>query len=1039
MHLQLLGAFHVRVDERCIDADAWPTRRASELVQLLALAERHELARDQLIEALWPHLDAEAGAANLRKAAHHARKTLGSAEAVVLRRGRVALFPSAEVTTDVAEFDSAAGTALESEDSEAWRDPVARYSGELLPESRYEDWAEPHRQRLRIRHLDVLRRGGQWQTIVGLEPTDELAHRELMREAMAAGDPHAAVRWYSHLRTALLRELGTRPSSDTDALYDECIGGLGVSEPAFIGRQLELARAEAMLDPDVGDARTAITVRGPAGIGKSALCAQIERRARQRGWLTVHSSARRNAVPYAALVTVVEDLVARDPRLVATLPARTRATVAQVTSLNDSDGTPTRALTRHQVIGALRQVLAAASDTAGVVLVLDDAHAADEATVDAVLQLAGPGNPRIVGVIAYRPEQASEALRARVGARTNTGRIIELDLAALDLEEATALAEAASGPDVDPQRVGWIVDKAGGNPFFILELTQLAAPREPSGMVPSVADTVVARLVDLDETRAAWLRRLAVASDDLDPDTVVALTDASQEEAFDLLDVALTAGILVVDQSRYRFRHDLVRDALVGQLVPHQRVAIHRDTARQLMRSGAAPERIAHHWLEGQRPEDAADWLLAAARRAAQVGAFTDVLRHLRPLLDHRPDHPEALCLRADALDALGEGGAPAAYAAAARIAPDGAEDIRAKQALAQLKLGDFEGALETARDLSPSSLEGRLAQALTLSGVAAIGMGDVEAASRHAATSRRLALELGDPNAVLAAGWAQALAAHARGELRESLRSDVRETAALPELAVAVFDGQLCVTQRLLYGSAPYTDVIAFADALGLEAQRLGAARGHAFARTLRGEAELLSGALAAADHDLIEACALHRATGGSTGEAHALQRRAEVAIHQGRGHDAAELLDQALEVACQSGVEFHLLDRIYGASVSAARDPRHALQVVEDAEEAIRGTVETCPGCRITFAVPAAIASATAGDLDRATRYAKEAEVLAEVVMQLPAWHAAVEEVHGHLSLARGETQQARRHFAAAARAFRDAGQPVDAARCAHSRGTS
>ena len=185
------------------------------------------------------------------------------------------------------------------------------------------------------------------------------------------------------------------------------------------------------------------------------------------------------------------------------------------------------------------------------------------------------------------------------------------------------------------------------------------------------------------------------------------------------------------------------------------------------------------------------------------------------------------------------------------------------------------------------------------------------------------MALELGDPNAVLAAGWAQALAAHARGELRESLRSDVRETAALPELAVAVFDGQLCVTQRLLYGSAPYTDVIAFADALGVEAQRLGAARGHTFARTLRGEAELLSGALAAADHDLIEACALHRATGGSTGEAHALQRRAEVAIHQGRGHDAAELLDQALEVACQSGVEFHLLDRIYGASVSAARDP--------------------------------------------------------------------------------------------------------------------
>ena len=389
----------------------------------------------------------------------------------------MALFPGVEVTTDVAEFDAAADTALESGESEAWRDPIACYGGELLPESRYEDWAEPHRRRLRNRYLDVLRRGRQWQTVVGLEPTDELAHRELMREAMAEGNPHAAVQWYSRLRTALLRELGTRPSSDTDALYDQCIAGLGVSEPAFVGRQLELAQAAATLDPGAGDASIAITVRGPAGIGKSALCAQIERRARRAGWLTVHSTARRNAVPYAALAAVVEDLVARDPRLVEALPTRTQETVALLMTLNHSGGPPPRALTRHQIIGGLRQVLAAASDTAGVVLVLDDAHDADEATVDVVLQLAGPGSPPIVIVIAYRPEQASEAMRARVAARMGTGRVVELDLAAFGVDEATALAEAASSSDVDPLRVGWIVDKAGGNPFFILELTRLAGIR----------------------------------------------------------------------------------------------------------------------------------------------------------------------------------------------------------------------------------------------------------------------------------------------------------------------------------------------------------------------------------------------------------------------------------------------------------------------------------------------------------------------------------------------------------------------------------
>lgn len=1033
IRIELLGRFAIRIADRDIEAGAWPTRRAAELVQLLAIADHRELARDQVIEALWPHLDAEAGGANLRKAAHHARKPLGSAGALVLRRGRVALFPGVDVATDLAEFDDAADVAVNSNEPDAWRKAAVLYRGELLPESRYEDWVEPHRQRLRMRYLDMLRLGGRWQTIVEEEPTDEAANRELMRAAMAAGNPHAAVQSYGRLRTALLRELGNRPSPETDTLYEECVAGLRLEEPAFVGRQLELARAEAALDPDADHMSVAMVVRGPAGIGKSALCMHIELLARRAGWLTVRSVARSDSGPYAALVAMVEDVIARDPQLVDVLPTRTREAIALLTELQDREGTPLQTLTRHQVIGVLRQVLAAARDTGGVLVVLDDAHVADQATVDAVLRVAGPRNPTIVSVVAYRPELASNTLRSRVAAQQSAGRVVEFDLEAMPQDEAIALAKAAADAGTDPGRVEWIVANAGGNPFFIVELARLASSGETSVMVPSVADAVVDRLVDLDGTSAAWLRRLAVASDDLDPDTVVALTDASAEDAYELLDGALSAGVLVVDQSRYRFRHDLVRQALIGQLPPHQQVAIHRDAARRLTRSGGAPERIAHHWLEGQRPEAALDWLLDAARRASRVGAFADALRHVGAFLEHRPDHPDALCLQADALDALGEAGAPAAYAAAARLNPEGAQDIRAKQALAQLKLGDFEGARQTAHDLIPSTLEGQLAQALTLSGVAAIGMADADVASLHAAKSRRLALELGDPSAMVSAAWAQALAAHARGDLRTSLRADLRDTADLPELAIAVFDGQLCVTQRLLYGSAPYAEVISYAESLGAEAQRLGAARGHAFALTLRGEAHLLSGDLHSADRVLTEASRLHRALGGSTGEAHALQRRAELAVHQGRQLDAVDLLDEALDVARQSGVEFHLLDRIYGTSVSAAADVGMALQIVKDAEDAIKGTVETCPGCRITFAVPAAIASAKAGDLDRAASYANAAGGLAELVMQLPAWHAAVEEVHGHLALATRNKADAHARFAAATRGFLDAGQPIDANRCA------
>jgi hypothetical protein len=142
----------------------------------------------------------------------------------------------------------------------------------------------------------------------------------------------------------------------------------------------------------------------------------------------------------------------------------------------------------------------------------------------------------------------------------------------------------------------------------------------------------------------------------------------------------------------------------------------------------------------------------------------------------------------------------------------------------------------------------------------------------------------------------------------------DVLDTHALRELAISVFDGHLCMTQRLLYGARPYPDVVAFADSFLAEAQRLGAARGRAFAVTLRGEAKLLSGWLEQADEDLREGARLNRAIGAATGEALALQRQAEVALYRGHPTAADALLDEALAVARESDVGFHLFDRIYG-----------------------------------------------------------------------------------------------------------------------------
>jgi DNA-binding SARP family transcriptional activator/tetratricopeptide (TPR) repeat protein len=1033
IRVELLAGFRVIVDGQAVREGAWAGRRSRELVQLLVLSDGHRLLRDQAIDSLWPHLGAQAAAANLRKAAHYARQALGIRDAVVLRAGWVSLLPSHRVETDVEEFERAATSALAAGDPGACTAAASAYGGDLLPGSLYEEWTQTPRRELRARYVRLLQRSAQWERVAELEPTDERAYQELMREALTSGSRHAAIRWYGRLRTTLARELGLLPSSETEALYEECLEGLAVGKPEFVGRQVELAKATALLRSTRDGAPGALVVRGPAGIGKSALCLEVAALARSEGWVAITVTAAEGAPPYAPLAAAIEQLVRHDRAWVDAVQGQPRAVLAELTSLAGPALPLDGGLTRHKVIGALRRLFSACGDAAGVVLVLDDAHLADEATTGALLHLVGGAGPQFLAVLAYRDELAPTALTRGTAPLRRSGGLVEIDLGPLDRDDAAALVAMGAPAPPDARAVAQIAGLAKGNPFFVLELARHVDAGGSLTVGPTVWDAVTERFIDLDDAAVEMLKRLAMAGDDLDSVSVVALTGLPEQEAFALLDLALGTGALVVSGAGYRFRHELVRQALMESVPPHRRIAIHRDAARGLAAAGGQPARVARHWLDGGRPGEAVDWLLAAARQAVGLGAFVDALGHLDSLLEHAAQHADGLCLRAEVLDALGDTRASAAYATAARIIGEpAAQEIRPRQALAQLRSGDPAGAFETLKGVAPSSLPGRLCAALTVSAAAVVGFGDPQVAKAKADEARRLADELGDGGAIVDASWAQSLAAHARGDLTGQLRAQLRATHGLPELAIRVFDGHLCATDRLLYGAMPYPELIAFADSLASEADRLGARRGHAFAVTLRGQAKLLSGQLDQADGDLAAGVREHQLIAAPAGEAIALERRAEVALYRGRLGDANALLREALAAARDSNLPHHLLDRIYGVMIAAAADPHSALAAVEEAESTFHGPAETCPACRIGLVVPAAIATARAGDLERAARYAETAELLANVVLLQPAWYAAVDEVKGHLARAAGDAEAALELFRQAAAGFRDSGQPLDEERC-------
>jgi predicted ATPase len=214
VHVCLLGGFTAAVDGKPVPETAWRLKKARELVKLLALAPGHRLLREQAMDLLWRDRTPDAAANNLHQAVHVARRAL-DADAIKVRDGVLQL--AAEV--DVDRLERAAGEARSAGTAAAYRAALSLYGGELLPENRYDDWAEARR--------------------------DELAQ----------------------LAAALEGELGGLPP---DA--DERRPRLPARTGSFIGRARELDELTALL----GGTRL-LTLTGTGGVGKTRLALELAR------------------------------------------------------------------------------------------------------------------------------------------------------------------------------------------------------------------------------------------------------------------------------------------------------------------------------------------------------------------------------------------------------------------------------------------------------------------------------------------------------------------------------------------------------------------------------------------------------------------------------------------------------------------------------------------------------------------------------------------------------------------------------------------
>ena len=292
----------------------------------------------------------------------------------------------------------------------------------------------------------------------------------------------------------------------------------------------------------------------------------------------------------------------------------------------------------REVVAALRDELRTRSPT---VLVLEDVHWADEATLDVVRLLARrlEAIPALV-VATYRDDEleSTHALRVVLGDLAAQRGVERIRLAPLSRDAVAALA-ATSGLDAaELHRV------TGGNPFFVTEVLAAGGEEIPA----TVRDAVMARIARLSGAARRGLEALAIVPGEVE----LWLLEALAPEAGDCLDESLASGMLAAGRDAVSYRHELARLAVEEALAPNQRLALHRRALAALAAPpGEAPDltRLAHH-AEAAGDRDAVlRFAPAAAAHASEHGAHREAAAQYARALRLAAGQPPAA--RADLLE----------------------------------------------------------------------------------------------------------------------------------------------------------------------------------------------------------------------------------------------------------------------------------------------------------------------------------------------------------------------------------------------------
>jgi DNA-binding SARP family transcriptional activator len=565
---------------------------------------------------------------------------------------------------------------------------ITLYRGDFLEDEQELAWAAMERERLRARYLDALRRVAEIKLDRGdpmaaaalasrgiaIAPLTEPLWRILMLAQARSGDTAGALQSYERYRHLLDHELGAAPSPQTQALHMAILrGDPGSYAPAavssshenrhdrqrieprspragqrspgsaatpIVGRQEELAllhRWLADLDRRSGGI---VTIVGEAGIGKTRLIGETLRTAAERGAfaLELRATPLDQGLPFAAVGEMLRPLLRNVPEYrLRQLPQFALAQIAdlfpvlreRLPDLPELSDVPPEERRNRQIDGLCELALALAR-TLPLVVALDDAQWADDATLATVGRLARQASRRaLLLILAYRADELSDNPALHNLLRT-LGRDMILRPLVLGRLDASAVAELLAGlAGVEIGRVAHLapqlVASTGGNPLALMVTVQALLESRGAPSLAALLPDLEAGMPFPDPTEAPQMRELVRARIDRLPpharDLAEHLALISRPASLDLIErlggadaleaaqILLERQILIEnDDTHLAFNHDLVRSIIAATLsAPQRRRLHHRIGAAMAALEGHRPERaaeITYHFCQAGRSAD---------------------------------------------------------------------------------------------------------------------------------------------------------------------------------------------------------------------------------------------------------------------------------------------------------------------------------------------------------------------------------------------------------------------------------------------------